>query len=71
MKQTDDVVTRDNQIVGCRGRVLVAVLVLAILVLILVALLAYTLFTGTQQPVRRASIDPAIPLVLDRLSNAG
>ena len=66
MKRADDVVTRDNRIVGCRGRVLVAIIILAILVLMLVALLLYSLFAGPQQPVRRASIDSENPIALAR-----
>ena len=56
--QDDDVITRGDEIVGCRGRVLLAVLVLAVLILILTATLFYRLFTWTPPVPRRAAADP-------------
>ena len=55
--QDDDVITRGDEIVGCRGRVLVAVLVLVVLILILTATLFYRLFTWTPPVPRRAAAD--------------
>jgi len=53
----DQVVIQGGRIVGCRGRVLVAVIILAVLILIAIATLSYSLFSGKQQPVRRAAAD--------------
>lgn len=53
----DEVITSDNRIVGCRGRVLVAVLILAALALILTATLLYRVFTWTPPVPRRAAAD--------------
>jgi hypothetical protein len=61
--RSDEVITNDNRIVGCRGRVLLAVLVLAALVLILAATLLYRLFTWTPPVPRRAAIDSNPSLV--------
>ncbi|MFN3726573.1 MAG: hypothetical protein ACK4SZ_09730 [Allosphingosinicella sp.] len=58
----DEVITSDNRIVGCRGRVLVAVLILAALALILTATLFYRLFTWTPPVPRRAAIDTHPPM---------
>jgi len=60
MKPSDhngEVITSDNRVVGCRGRVLVAVLILAALALILTATLLYRLFTWTPPVPRQAAID--------------
>ncbi len=57
--RSDEVITSDNRIVGCRGRVLVAALVLAALALILTATLVYRLFTWTPPVPRRAEMDAA------------
>lgn len=61
--RSDEVITSDNRIVGCRGRVLVAVLVLAALALILAATLLYRLFTWTPPVPRSAGTDSGPPLV--------
>ena len=53
--KNDEVITSDNTVVGCRGRVLVAVLVLAALALILAFTLLYRLFTWTPPVPRRAA----------------
>lgn len=62
MEKEDKLVIQGGQIVGCRGRVLVAVIILAVLILIAIGTLSYSLFSGKQQqPVRRAAADtPAI-----------
>ena len=57
--RSDEVITSDSRIVGCRGRVLVAALVLAALALILTATLVYRLFTWTPPVPTRAEIDAA------------
>lgn len=57
------VVTSSGRLVGCRGRVLVAVLVLAVLLILLLAFLVRAMLMPTApQPVRRASAD-APPVV--------
>lgn len=55
----DEVVIQGGRIVGCRGRVLLATIILAVLILIAIATLSYSLFSGKQQPVRRAATDAA------------
>lgn len=46
-EQDDDVViTPDHRLVGCRGRALVAVLIVTALVLVLVAFLVMSLLSG-------------------------
>ena len=70
--RNDEVITSDNRIVGCRGRVLVAVLVLAVLALILVFTLFYRLFTWTPPVPRQAATDvPAPMLALVRANGSG
>ena len=59
--RNDEVITSDNRIVGCRGRVLVAVLILAALALILTATLFYRLFTWTPPVPRQAAIETDPP----------
>ena len=55
----NDIVISDDRVVGCRGRVLGAVIILAVLILVATAILFYTLFTQPpQQPVRKAAADP-------------
>ena len=61
-RNDDEVITSDNRIVGCRGRVLVAVLILAALALILTATLFYRLFTWTPPVPRRAATDADPPM---------
>ena len=61
-EQDEIVITKDHRLVGCRGRVLVAVLVVTVLLLVLLAFLLLSLLSGTQptpQPVRRASVSDA------------
>ena len=60
MALDNDIVVRDNQVVGCRGRVLVAVIALVVIILFAAGLLFYTLFTQPpQQPAGRAAADSA------------
>lgn len=58
--QEDIVVTKSGQLRGCRGRVLVALIVLAVLILLLFAFLVRGMLTKTQplpQPARRSATD--------------
>lgn len=59
--KNDEVITSDNRVVGCRGRVLVAVLMLVVLALLLAFTLFYRLFTWTPPVPRRAASDIAVP----------
>jgi len=61
--KNDEVITSDNRVVGCRGRVLVAVLMLAALALILAFTLFYRLFTWTPPVPRRAASDLSAPVL--------
>lgn len=58
--EEDIVITSDDRLRGCHGRVLIAVLVLAALLLLLLAILFQGMLSGpAPQPVRRASADGA------------
>ena len=55
------VVTRSGRLAGCRGRVLVALIVVAILLLLLAAMLVRGMLSGiARQPVRRAAADAPV-----------
>ncbi len=71
-RRNDEVITSDNRIVGCRGRVLVAVLILAVLALILTATLFYRLFTWTPPVPRQADAgaNPSMAALLESSSDA-
>ncbi|WP_166040555.1 hypothetical protein [Sphingosinicella sp. YJ22] len=61
--RNEEVITSDNRIVGCRGRVLVAVLMLAALALILAFTLLYRLFTWTPPVPRGAASEISAPVL--------
>ena len=58
-EQEDDIVaSKSGRVAGCRGRVLVALIVLAILLLLLAAMLVRDMVSGTApQPVRRTAAE--------------
>ena len=60
--QEDIVVTKSGELRGCRGRVLVALIVIAVLMLLLLAFLVRSMVSETQptpQPRRRAAVEEA------------
>ena len=61
-EQEDEVVvTKSGRLAGCRGRVLVALIVLAILLLLLAAVLVRGMLGGTTpQPARRAAANAPV-----------
>jgi hypothetical protein len=72
-EQEDEiVVTKSGRLAGCRGRVLIALIVLAILLLALAAMLVRGMLSGTApQPARRAAVDaPAVVEAGDELDAA-
>ena len=54
----DEVIVEKDRLIGCRGRVLIALAVLAVLFALLLVMLVRGMLTKTQpQPVKRASAD--------------
>ena len=59
-KTEDEVVIEHGRFTGCRGRVLIVLLVLAVMISLLVAMLVRGMFTGTPPlPVKRAAVEAA------------
>lgn len=57
-QEVDIVVSKSGRVAGCRGRVLVALIVLAILLLLLAAMLVRDMVSGTApQPVHGAAAE--------------
>ena len=57
-EEDEIVVTQSGRLAGCRGRTLVALIVLAVLLLLLAAMLVRGMLSGTApQPARRAAAD--------------
>ena len=64
-EQDEELVVKQGRIAGCRGRVLVAVIVVGVLFLLLLFMLVRGMLSGTPpQPVRRAAAShpPAQPV---------
>ena len=66
--EDDIVITQDGRLKGCRGRVLLAVIVITVLLTLLVVSLFYAMMSGpTPQPVRRAAADTMPELAIWRV----
>ena len=59
-KSEDEVVIEHGRFTGCRGRVLIVLLVLAVMITLLLAMLVRGMFSGTAPlPVKRAALESA------------
>lgn len=57
-KTEDEVVIEHGRFTGCRGRVLIVLVVLAVMITLLLAMLVRGMFSGTPpQPVKRAAVE--------------